>query len=255
MALFITGDLHGRSYIDKLDKFCAAFEEQLTKNDVLLVLGDFCVPWNSPPKDIDRKLIRKIDSFPWTTAFIDGNHENFDVLDVLPTRKMFGATVDRLSNSIYHLRRGRVYTICGHKTLAMGGAISKDKDMLIKAGSWWPQEVALETQRHLCDRSVRTNKNVDIVVTHTAPTRQLIEHARDCETRWEPDEFNDWLQNHIADRINFRQWFYGHLHDDRPWEKPYTPLMHVIYDVDSTFKGQLWGPDSLLDDWYPGEPF
>lgn len=255
MALFITGDLHGRSYIGKLDRFREAFGGQLTKDDVLLVLGDFCVPWTSPATDADRELIRKMDAFPWTTAFIDGNHENFDVLDALPSKRMFGATVGRLSDSIYHLRRGRTYTICGHRTLAMGGAISKDKGMLRKAGSWWPQEVATEAQRKACDRSVRANRDVDIVVTHAAPTRQLIEHARSCETEWKPDEFNDWLQTHVADRVDFRQWFYGHMHDDRPWEAPYTPLMHVIYDVDSAFEGQLWGPGSLMDDWYPGEPF
>ena len=70
-----------------------------------------------------------------------------------------------------------------------------------------------------------------------------------------PDEFNDWLEGHVAKRVRFGQWFYGHMHDDRPWEVPYTPLMHVIYDVDGKFEGRLWTAATPLDSWVPGEPF
>lgn len=255
MALFVTGDLHGRSYISKLERFADTFGADLTRADILLVLGDLCIPWHDPASYEDAELVKELESFPWTTTFIDGNHENHDVLDALPTRRVFGACAGQLAPHVYHLRRGRVYDLAGHTTLTMGGAVSADADVLRRTDAWWPQEVPSDAQRLSCDRAVRRHPRVDIVATHAAPTAQLMAHAADCETEWIADEFNDWLQAHIADRVDFGQWFYGHMHDDRPWEAPYTPLMHVIYDVDSTFPGRLWGPGSLLDDWYPTDPF
>lgn len=255
MSLFITGDLHGRAYFSKLERFASEFGHKLSKEDVLLVLGDFCLPWDCPPNEQDNDLMGRISQFPWTTAFIDGNHENHDMLSTLPTARVFDATAGRLAKGIYHLRRGRVYSICGHKMLTMGGAMSQDADILKKSGSWWPEEVPNAKERAACDRAIKKHPQIDIVATHTPPTRQLISHAKSCDMNWEPDEFCDWLQTHVADKVRFRAWFYGHMHDDRPWETPYTPLMHVIYDVDSRFPDQLWGPDSMLDDWYPEEPF
>lgn len=255
VSLFITGDMHGPSYMGKLDEFSRVFGNRLDKHDVLIVLGDFSLPWNVPASDSDIELMRKIDAYPFTTAFIDGNHENHDMLEILPTVHKFSASASRLSPSITHLQRGRVYTIANHTIFVMGGARSVDAEQLRASSSWWPQEVPSDKERVRADRAIKRHPSVDFVLTHTPPTRQLKRHATEADAPWQPDEFNDWLETHVAQKLKWKQWFYGHMHDDRPWEKPYTPLMHVIYDVDSRFPDELWGPDSALDYWDYGNPF
>lgn len=255
MSLFVTGDLHGRSYLRKLDAFDRAFGHHLNRDDLVVVLGDLSVPWHVPADDDDLALIRHIDEFPWTTLFVDGNHENHTYLDSLNVTPRFGDDAHELTDHLVHLMRGRVYDLAGHESLVMGGARSLDADSLRRAGSWWAREVPDAQERTILDQAVARHRSVDLVLTHAPSSSQLAAHALDTMSPWRPDEYNQWLQEHIADRLRYRMWFYGHMHDDRPWEARDIPLMHVIYDVDSAFPGRLWGPESLLDDWYPGDPF
>ena len=55
----------------------------------------------------------------------------------------------------------------------------------------------------------------------------------------------------MADKLRFKQWFYGHMHIDRWWRRPYTALYDVIYDLDGTgrtpFSPTAARNDSLLD--------
>ena len=78
MAVFLTGDIHG--LIDDPDRFEVwnfPEGENLTRNDYVIVLGDFGMPFDMMESDDD---LRKLASKPWTTLFVDGNHERFDFL-------------------------------------------------------------------------------------------------------------------------------------------------------------------------------
>ena len=116
--IFVCGDLHGGAAGDlgKLtsDKFPEG--KELTKDDYVIVAGDFGFIWDTnmslkPEKYWHKWFIDK----PWTTLFVDGNHENFDRIDQLKTKEMFGGKVGIVNESIFHLRRGEVYIINGLK--------------------------------------------------------------------------------------------------------------------------------------------
>lgn len=83
MAVFLTGDTHGEADIAKVDAF-ARVAQDLTRDDVLIVLGDFGLVWADPPSEGERRRLDWYEEQPWTTLFVDGNHENFDLLDALP---------------------------------------------------------------------------------------------------------------------------------------------------------------------------
>lgn len=70
--IFITGDLHGTKEIHKLDKKNFPIGESLTKNDYLIILGDFGLIWNNSKEEIYWR--DWLNNKPWTTLFIDGNH-------------------------------------------------------------------------------------------------------------------------------------------------------------------------------------
>ncbi len=78
MMIFITGDLHGENDIHKLSTSCFAMQKTLSRSDYVIICGDFGLVWDDSPTD--RYWLKWLDGKPWTTLWIDGNHENFDLL-------------------------------------------------------------------------------------------------------------------------------------------------------------------------------
>lgn len=80
MAVFITGDLHGDFSRFKKEIF---YEQAgLTKDDYMICLGDFGGVWDGCPNE--RHWLDWLEGRPFTTLFVSGNHENFDMLAQLP---------------------------------------------------------------------------------------------------------------------------------------------------------------------------
>ena len=129
--IYVTGDMHGGIDIHKMSTKRFPEQKTMTKNDYVIVCGDFGLVWDKPGDKYyneQQYWIKWLNSKPFTTLFVDGNHENFDILNALPEVEMFGNVVGKVSDSIYHLKRGRVYTIDGKKIFTMGGAYSHDKE-------------------------------------------------------------------------------------------------------------------------------
>ena len=88
--IYFCGDTHGINEIGKITN--KAFAGGLSADDFVIVLGDFGLFWSERIDEfMARKNIEKY--FPATLLFIDGNHENFDMLDRLPRERKFGGTV------------------------------------------------------------------------------------------------------------------------------------------------------------------
>ena len=127
MAIYLTGDCHGRYNRFAKERFPE--REGLCKDDFVIVLGDMGLIWSTDPEDMTEKAnIQYLDSLPFTVLFIDGNHENFDRLNAMPIDKWHGGKVHRIGESIYHLMRGQVFELEGHKFFTFGGAQSHDID-------------------------------------------------------------------------------------------------------------------------------
>lgn len=67
-----------------------------------------------------------MDSQPWTTLFVDGNHENFELLDDYPVSSWHGGKVHFIKESVIHLMRGQIDTIDGQTFFTFGGGYSCD---------------------------------------------------------------------------------------------------------------------------------
>ena len=67
-----------------------AFPEQktMTKNDFVIICGDFGCIWGGDKTD--KYLLKTLGEKPFTTLFVDGNHENFDLLNAYPVTKWNG---------------------------------------------------------------------------------------------------------------------------------------------------------------------
>lgn len=122
--VYITGDTHG-----DFSRFSArAFpaQRQMDRSDMVIVCGDFGGVWHDCPEE--RHRLDWLGEKPFTTCFVDGNHENFDRLesDEFPLVEFHGGSARRIRDGVYYLRRGYVFDFEGRSFFCMGGAASHD---------------------------------------------------------------------------------------------------------------------------------
>ena len=212
--LFITGDLHGGTFSGKLEPGVAppALYE-CTKDDHLVVLGDFGLPWPGQPNNEEN--LRWLEERPWTTLFIDGNHENYAELAKLEPEPFLGGTAARLPShpGIVHLLRGEVYEMDGLSVFCMGGASSVvDSDCRTGGVDWWPEELPGENELSRSRENLRDHGgSVSLVLTHDCSSRVLprvVRHGPPARNR-----LNEWLDA-LEDEVGFRWWYFGHHHRD-----------------------------------------
>ena len=215
--IFITGDTHGSHSIRKLssNSFNKNNELNLDKNDYLIICGDFGLifyPENSRYDNSDRYWLDWLDDKPWTTLFVDGNHENFERLNSYQPMTWNGGKIHEIRESVYHLMRGQVFDLNGKKFFTMGGAPSHDIAYRTENKDWWREEVPSISEREEAVANLsKNNWKVDYIITHDAPT-SIANRLIDTQDR-ELNEFTDWLEE-IGLQTDFDQWFFGHYHKD-----------------------------------------
>ena len=114
--IYITGDTHGLIDFEKLLRF-AKKNKHLTKKDYIIICGDFGGVWD---KATLEEVLDKFSALPFTILFVDGNHENFDMLNAYPVEKWNSGKVHKIREDIIHLMRGQVFEIEGKVILWIG---------------------------------------------------------------------------------------------------------------------------------------
>lgn len=213
--IYITGDTHGM--LSRFSKVSMPEEPRWTASDYCIVCGDFgFIMYDPSDQEHYPEELQKLDVLakkPYTILFVDGNHENFDRLYQFPEEPMFGGTVRRIRDNIFHLQRGQIYTIQGKTFFTFGGGYSMDKAFRIPGYSWWPQEMPTLQERMAGDRALALADNqVDYIITHTAP--QILIRMMG----YAPEPHEAPLTAYFDDvwrYTRFKKWFYGHFHEDR----------------------------------------
>ena len=234
MAVFLTGDTHGSSDFGKIREFDERMGARgLTRDNQLIILGDFGLVWCDPPSAEEEALLAWLDSRPWITLFIDGNHENFDMLDALPVRERFGGRAQHVRDHVIHLMRGERYEIGGASFFVCGGGHSIDRAWRTPHKSWWPQEVPDDAERARIAAAARRAGEVDYVLTHCPPTGKYERYRSRWSGFWGPsDEYTDWLEEHIEGVVAYKRWYFGHLHFDTPTDAPHICLYNEVVELD-----------------------
>lgn len=216
--IFLTGDTHATNDIDKLIDFADNNGKELTKDDKLIILGDFGFIWNW--RGLDEKEKYWLDWFkkqPWTTLFLDGNHENFNRLEKYPIVDYCGAKAAKVNNSLFHLLRGQIYTFNDQKYMTIGGADSIDQEFRTENKLWWKQETIGDKDIELAISNAEIyNNEVDYVLTHAAPNvfvdELWLNHVLEYEVRYFSS--SEARLDKIREQIKFKKWFFGHYHCD-----------------------------------------
>jgi len=211
--IFVTGDIHQEASRRLSSRHF--YSKNLTKNDVVIVAGDFGLVWSHPGGRFYKKEtyeLNWLNNATFTTLFIDGNHENFDLLNKLPTANLYGADVGVVNESVYHLRRGRTYNINGKSVLTIGGAQSVDMESRVSGIDYWKEEL-LSTKEQNDILDCVDDKLFDFVITHTAP-RSVIKSAISLPVTEKVTDNTTKFLDEVCNRISFRNWFCGHFHEN-----------------------------------------
>ena len=221
--IYLTGDIHG-----EFNRLTNIIDDGMTKDDYVIVLGDFGY-W----EDSDKQLgwMEKLKYKKFTTLFIDGNHENFDLLNKLKEKEWHGGKVHIINDSVLHLMRGYVFDIEGLNVFTFGGARSHDiKDGIISTDtddwkqayafaklqrmqirvdhiSWWKEEMPSNEEMKLGIRNLEAvGNNVDFILTHccASSTAALMGYK-------DADACTKYLEQ-IRQKVKFRKWYFGHYH-------------------------------------------
>lgn len=208
--IYITGDIHGELGIKKLSGKSFREQRHMSKNDYLIILGDFGLVWDD--SESERRLRTWLNNKHFTTLFIDGNHDNHNLIHQYPEVQIFGGKAHQIDSSIYHLCRGEVYHIDGHSFLTLGGADSIDRWCRIEGESWWSTETI--TQKDLDNAYENVDKkcdlhHVDYVLTHAAP--HFIEKMI---SPYISRSDSSMALEILSEYITFNRWFFGHYHLD-----------------------------------------
>lgn len=239
MSIWVTGDIHGDPRRFSTDSFYEQKEFSGNKNEnALIILGDFGLVWNrNEESKMEKWWLDWLEDKPFTTVFVDGNHENHTRLNEYPVKEWNGGKIHEIRPHVLHLMRGEVFTIEGKKFFAFGGASSHDisdgildvedpdwnqkahaldkqgKYMYrIKGLSWWPEEMPSEEEMQNGIENLKKHDNkVDYIITHS-PSASVI--AMLGQGLYEHDKLTRYLEE-IKQNTKYKLHMCGHMHIDR----------------------------------------
>ena len=205
ILVYVTGDTHGN-----FERFKEKSLKKLKRNDTIIVCGDFGFIWNN--SYAEKVNLRKLSELKYNVAFVDGCHENFDLLYKYPMQTWNGGKVHMINDNIVHLMRGQVYTIDGLKVFAFGGGHSDDIEIRKETNSWYPKEEP--THEEVLDgvnNLIANDYHMDYIITHEPPSS--VKTCLDIQTvhRLECDAFFE----QIKDNCTYKHWFFGKCHENK----------------------------------------
>jgi len=202
---FVTGDCHGS--LMKILQFIWRFD--LGSESNIVVCGDMGIYWNKDQKDAQASILNYERYCNGVNLYwIDGNHENFDIIDT------FEKPMHKCSEHITYISRGTdmIVDINGKPAhmLFLGGADSIDKAWRVEGKSWWPQEQITE----------KNIENIvgeyDYVFTHCCPYSIFNSHRGFlCQHGGEMRDIthvSEQMLEKLKNKITFKHWYFGHYH-------------------------------------------
>lgn len=245
--IFLSGDCHAS--FAKLGFKAFPESRTLTKDDFVIICGDFGY-WEESKRQ--EYWMDWLEERPFTTLWVDGNHENFDLLKALPVKQWHGGTVQFVRPSVIHLMRGQVYEIGKKRFFTFGGARSSDvSGGILEAGdpdlkakirelevrgepyrinhrTWWKEEMPDEEEMETGLAALKAvGWKVDYIITHCCATRPQKENM---ESVYKSNALTDYLLG-IREKCSFTHWFFGHYHEDRDWSCKETCLYQRIVEL------------------------
>lgn len=214
--IYLTGDTHREQDIFKINPDDAfPIGKTLTSHDYVIICGDFGCIWDGDKGD--KFWLDWLESLPWQTCFIDGNHENFDLLEKYPTQIWHHGQVHRIRSNIFHLRRGEIYEIDGYRFFCFGGGASHDVAYRVSSINWWQQELpTMAEMKNARYNLEQVDWKVDYVLTHDVFRGHKFADKYDVDMSVYDSGYYDVQEflKEIEKKLDYKVWMHGHYHVD-----------------------------------------
>lgn len=229
--VFVTGNLHGKIDIDKISVDNFPKQKELTPEDNLIILGDFGLIWDENIED--EIILDELASRNFKILFVDGAHENFDLLNNYEIVDIYGGKAHKIRDNIFHLIRGEIYTISGKKYAVFGGGESLDKLYRERGISYWEEEIpSREDWSNFYNNLNKYNNYVDYVLTYTPPSSDLrMIGAEIGRNIGKGNEININLQS-LSEKIKYKKWIHSYYHLDIELSRKHISVYNEIIELD-----------------------
>lgn len=229
--IFVTGDTH-RHWMERLSTEAFPEQTEMTKEDYVIICGDFGI-WDGGKWE--EQQLNWLENRNFTTIFVSGNHDNYDMLDALPVAEWHGGKVNFIRPSVIHLMRGQIFELEKKLFFTFGGASSHDiqdgileledpdfkrkTEELDKRGAWyrinhrtwWERELpSKEEMWEGLKNLARVDNKVDYIITH-CPDNMAQQCMSEGILCYEEDRLTGYLE-YVRNITEFSHWFYGHMH-------------------------------------------
>ena len=146
--------------------------------------------------------------------------------------------------------RGEIFDIDNKKFFTFGGAKSHDIQegilnldeeekiyayrkkgayFRIRDYSWWNLELPTDDEmKNGINNLEKVNYKVDYIITHCCPTNV---QAILSGGTYKKDNLTDYLQE-ISEKCEFKQWYFGHYHDNKQIDSKYILLYEDIVPLE-----------------------
>ena len=213
--VYVTGDTHG-----DFSRFQSSVLKKAGADDYVIVCGDFGFFWDDSKKE--QKYRRKLTALKYNFCFVDGCHENYDMLEQYPVSEWHGGRARVIAPNLVHLLRGEIYEICGKTFFTFGGGHSQDFEYRT-AENWWEREQPTPQEILAAAENLKKHHHtVDYIITHEPPASLKDCLRVDTMQRLEVHAFFEDL----TQLCNFHQWYFGKCHFNR-----YVPMKYyAVFD-------------------------
>ena len=224
--IFITGDTHG-----DFNRFKSPILRKLKKNDALIVCGDFGFFWDGSKKE--KKIIKKLTKMRYNVLFVEGSHDNYDLLNEYEVSEWCGGKVRHIGGKLRQLLRGQVYEICGKKIFSFGGSQRElDASDRVNGLNWWAAEVPTQEQLDEAKENLEKSGNtVDFIITHEPPA--LINEFIEIDKNEDRTTLNSFLDT-LRETIKYQRWYFGKLHINKLVPPKHVAIFDGIAIADDT---------------------
>lgn len=222
--IFVTGDTHG-----DISWFKNPRLKKLGEKDTLIVCGDFGFLWDKSEKQ--KKNLETLKSKKYTICFVDGAHENFDILNSYTPYRWKGGNAHKIADNIFHLMRGEVFTLEEKTFFVMGGGESDDRDMREPGISWWEEEMPSAEEIKNAEDNLKFNDfKVNYILTYDAPAmaKDFLNLHTNQASAMSP--LNTYLQE-LMKNVEYYHWYFGSLHTDKEITSRMTAVFNKIYEL------------------------
>lgn len=204
----VIGDTHG-----DYSRFSHKKIKALKKDDFLVICGDFGFVWDG--SDREKAILKKIGAKRFTTLFLTGSHDNYDLLEQYPEEDFLGGRARNISGKLYMLSSGGIFDLNGHKAYVFGGGQAADIDVRIENSTWWEQELPDEAQLESGRKRLEAaGGKVDYIFTHEPPG-SLAEFLQTGKQAVLPMSRLNIYFDKMKSEIAFKMWFFGKLHKNK----------------------------------------